>query len=90
MAAANGARTVVSSESRVTVGLLIAIAGLLIALVGGGAAVCGKASAALQRDEAYRSFVTKEEFAEMTSRRDKQLERIENKLDKLTEQLSSR
>lgn len=88
MAAANGARTTVSSESRVTVGLLVTIAGLMMALIGGGAAICGKASAALPREEAYRNFMTKTEAAQITERRDKQLERIETKLDKLSEQLA--
>ena len=88
MAVANGAQTTVSGESRVTIGLLVTIAGLMMALVGGGAAICSRASAALPREEAYRDFLTKAEAAQITERRDKQLERIEAKLDKLSERLA--
>ena len=81
----NGDRTTVGSNSRVTIGLLIAMVGLAFAAIGGWASVWSQASSALPRVEAYQSYVSKADYAQDEANITARLERMENKLDRLIE-----
>lgn len=82
---ANGNGVTVGGNTRVTLTLLLAIAGLVLAAAAGWMNVWANASNALPRAEAYRTFVSKEAYGEDRDELCARLERMESKIDRLIE-----
>jgi len=82
---ANGNGTI-GSSTRVTVGLLVAVAGLALAAVSGWTNVWALANQALPRAAAHETFVAKADYARDYNDLCARLARIEDKIDRLAEQ----
>lgn len=74
-----------TSNSRVTLGLLVAIAALAAAAASGWVNVWAQANQALSRTEAYQTFVAKIDYTREQDELCARLGRIEDKIDRLAE-----
>lgn len=75
----------ISAKSRVSIGLLLGMAGIVLALGTALASTVYLARSAMPRAEALEIFVTEHEWDQSREQLDARLERIEGKLDRLIE-----
>ena len=85
MPAANGNQTTISQKTRINLSVT-ALLGIILFLVSaavGWGLFAGQARTALTREEAYKSFVTQQNYGADIAALDSRLSRMESKIDAL-------